>query len=153
MPIWSEVLAEINATAAGGVTKNFDAVRRKYLLELHEHTGRDIVLYASAWLQKEARPDGVSVNDEDIHGLSRHLPRSELEKMGMKVMPLEEDPVLQDTSLSVFHAAMLTMSGTPALKIVESHQGRAFIKSVALPEALSPIALDHPQSPPNAPTD
>ena len=56
MPIWSEVLAEINATAAGGVTKNFDAVRRKYLLKLHEHTGRDVVLYASAWLQKEAPP-------------------------------------------------------------------------------------------------
>lgn len=71
MPIWSEILAELNKTAAGndGIP-NFDAVRRKYLVDLHEHTGRDVVLYASAWLQKEdVAPGAVSINDEDIHAL------------------------------------------------------------------------------------
>lgn len=314
MPIWSEILAELSVNHP----PNFDAVRRKYLLELHEHTRRDIVLYASAWLQKEAAPPtALSISDEDIHGLmevtsglsgrgvdlilhspggspeaaeaivsylrsrftsirviiphlamsaatmiacaadeiamgkhsfvgptdpqlllatplgvrpvpaqavldqfdraqreskdpsklavwvpmlaqygpdliersetalklsktlvktwlkeymfrgvqdgeqkaksvskwlanhkifkshSRHLHRDDLIEKGLKVVLLEDDPVLQDKSLSVFHAAMHTVSATPAVKIIESHTGRAFIKNLPPPPPLPPpIQLD-----------
>ena len=323
MPIWSEILAELSVSHP----PNFDAVRRKYLLELHEHTRRDIVLYASAWLQKEAAPPTtLSISDEDIHGLmevtsglsgrgvdlilhspggspeaaeaivsylrsrftnirviiphlamsaatmiacaadeiamgkhsfvgptdpqlllstplgvrpvpaqavldqfdraqreskdpskltvwvpmleqygpdliersetalnlsralvktwlkeymfkaeenaeqraesvsdwlanhkifkshSRHLPRSELIAKGLKVVHLENDPVMQDKSLSVFHAAMHTVSATPAVKIIESHAGRAFIKNLVPPPLPpSPIPLDMGQMPINSP--
>ena len=64
MPIWSEILREINES------QDFDGVRRKYLLKLHEHTGRDVILYASGWLQKPDAPTALTtINDEDIHGL------------------------------------------------------------------------------------
>lgn len=59
---------------------------------------------------------------------SRHLPRSKLISKGMKVVELEQDQALQDKSLSVFHAANHTFAGTLAAKIVENHQGKAFIK-------------------------
>ena len=62
-----------------------------------------------------------------------------LSDKGMTVVPLESDPELQDKSLSVFHAAMHTLVMTPALKIVENHLGRAFIKSIAVQP---PMALD-----------
>ena len=66
MPTWSGILGELSASNP----PNFDAVRRKYLVELHEHTRRDVVLYVSAWLQKDAAPPtAVSITDEDIHGL------------------------------------------------------------------------------------
>ncbi len=301
MPIWSEILEEL-ATASQDRPPDYDGVRRKYLLGLYEHSQRNVILYAAGWLQREAPPPLVSINDEDIqafmevsHGLhgnkldlilhspggspeaaeaivsylrsrfshirvivpqlamsaatmiacaadeivlgkhsflgptdpqimlatplgvrsvpaqavldqfdqakkecsdpaklsawlpmlsqygpdllvqcetalemskilvrswlesymfkdmadrqtraesvsawladhkrfkshSRHVPRKELEDHQLSIRRLEKDETLQDLSLSVFHATTHTFSGTPAVKIVESHTGRAFIK-------------------------
>ena len=67
MPIWSEILAELGRTQKQGTPPDFDGVRRKYLLKLHQHTKRNVILYASGWLQKEeVPPTPVSINDEDI---------------------------------------------------------------------------------------
>ena len=41
---------------------------------------------------------------------------------------LEDDDKLQDLGLSVFHATTHTFAATPAVKVVENHAGRAFIK-------------------------
>jgi len=66
MPIWSEILNELNQRNP----PDFDGVRRKYLLALHRHTGRNVILYASGWLQKkEQQTVAFSINDEDIQGL------------------------------------------------------------------------------------
>ncbi len=69
MPIWSEILAELGKTKTPKGTPDFDKVRCKYLFELHKHTERNVILYASAWLQKEGPPAAMSVGDEDIHAL------------------------------------------------------------------------------------
>ena len=69
MPLWSEILKELQPD--GGVP-DFDGVRRKYLFKLFEHTGRDIVLYASGWQQKAHQnvpPSLTSIVDEDLHAL------------------------------------------------------------------------------------
>ena len=67
MPIWSEILAELGSGQQQGRPPDFDGVRRKYLLELHRHCGRNVILYASGWLQREASsPEIISVGDEDI---------------------------------------------------------------------------------------
>ncbi len=66
---------------------------------------------------------------------SRHIKRSELEKHGLKIEYLENDQDLQDLILSVFHATTHTFTGTSAVKIIENHLGKAFIKQV------SPIIL------------
>ena len=63
---------------------------------------------------------------------SRHLPRSDLVSKGMRIIQLEQDQAFQDLSLSVFHAANHTFTGTPAVKIVENHQGKAFIKQLSV---------------------
>jgi hypothetical protein len=62
------------------------------------------------------------------HG--RHIPRAELQRMGLKVQPLESDQDLQDLVLSVFHATTHTFGATAAVKIIENHHGKAFIKQV-----------------------
>ena len=70
MPIWSEILAELNATTGGNKPPNFDAVRRKYLAALGQHTERNTILYASAWLQKPDAPASIlSIGDEDVQAL------------------------------------------------------------------------------------
>ena len=67
MPIWSEILAELAATAEPEKPPNFDYVRRKYIVQLYEHSKRNTILYASGWLQKQnTQPDAISINDEDM---------------------------------------------------------------------------------------
>ena len=46
----------------------------------------------------------------------------------MTVERMENDEKLQDLSLSVFHATTHSFPGTDAVKIVESHMARAYIK-------------------------
>jgi hypothetical protein len=79
---WHEILEELqkeqnehNLLAASTI----DRVRRKYLLQLHELTGRNVIAYYSAWLTKP-NFDGVDINDDDmnsfmacIHGMDRSL--------------------------------------------------------------------------------
>jgi len=69
MPIWSEILAELIRTQRGQSPPDFDGVRRKYLLKLHQHTGRHVILYASGWVQKYPDPASMSIGVEDIQAL------------------------------------------------------------------------------------
>ncbi|MCY4600510.1 MAG: serine protease [Acidobacteria bacterium] len=69
MPIWSEILRELAQTAGENGPPDFDRVRRRYLAALQAHTRRNVVLYASGWLQKDVPPALTSINEEDIHAL------------------------------------------------------------------------------------
>ena len=70
MPIWSEILAELTNSQKQSGQTDFDGIRRKYLNKLHEHSERNIILYASDWLQKPDTPPALtSINDEDIQAL------------------------------------------------------------------------------------
>lgn len=79
MPNWGELLSEINSQ--GSV---HDVVRRRYVRELHQLTGRNVIVYYSGWLEKQALLrqglGGFEVNDSDkngfmavIHGMKRSL--------------------------------------------------------------------------------
>lgn len=62
MPNWKTLLDEIISSGSP-----FDVVRRKYLAELHRHTGRNIIVYYSGWLQKAGLP-GLEITDNDKNG-------------------------------------------------------------------------------------
>ena len=64
MPNSNEILNEIQRTGSP-----FDVIRRSYLKELHELTGRNVIIYYSGWLQKP-NIDGriTSINDVDMNG-------------------------------------------------------------------------------------
>jgi Serine dehydrogenase proteinase len=325
MPTWGGILNEIRQTAPQGKRRNFDAVRRKYLVALHQHTKRAVILYASKFTSPgSVPPDFVSINDEDlqglmevIHGLTdanldlilhspggsleaceawvsylrskftnirvivpnlamsaatmlscsadrimlgkhsflgpidpqlilntavgqrmvsaeaileqfelaqkeckdpsklgawlpmlsqygpdilvkcqhactmaknlvqgwlenymfngdpqakkkstdiaewlarhrhfkshgRHIPRSELEAKGLSIDHLEQDQTLQDLVLSVFHATTHTFNGTPAVKIIENHEGHAFVKTLNAGPQVPQLLLEQlaPKPPP-----
>lgn len=44
--------------------------------------------------------------------------------IGLNVIPLECDPILQDKVLSVYHASLITFDVTPCVKIIENHLGK-----------------------------
>ena len=60
------------------------------------------------------------------HG--RHINRDQAKEIGLIIDDLEEDQEFQDLILSVFHATTHTFNGTNAVKIIENHNGKAFIK-------------------------
>jgi ClpP class serine protease len=72
MADWSEILRELQQAGS-----SYDNVRRKYLRELSEYTGRNVIVYYSGWLQKQGI-NNVGINDLDknafmttIKGLDR----------------------------------------------------------------------------------
>ena len=70
MPDWGEVLKEINDRAIQGeviARSSLDAIRHKYLDQLHQHTGRNVIAYYSGWLSKPAQLN-FEINDEDKNG-------------------------------------------------------------------------------------
>ena len=78
MPNWEEVLEEIQVEVRKGVPNALDIVRRKYILEIHKRTGRNVIACYSGWLQRGNAID-VIVNDKDknafmvnIHKLDRN---------------------------------------------------------------------------------
>ncbi len=74
MPNWEQVIKEINS-----VPNPYDSVRRKYLDIMYKYTGRNIIAYYSAFIQKPDI-DGTGIEDSDknafmqaAHGLDRSL--------------------------------------------------------------------------------
>ena len=85
MPNWNDVLFEIAAyikdhklppQQAGTA---IDAIRRKYLLELHEETERNVIAYYSGFLSKP-EVSGVDINDEDKNGFMMAVHRLDRSK-------------------------------------------------------------------------
>ena len=59
------------------------------------------------------------------HG--RHFNMEFCRDIGLKIVEMESDNILQDRILSVHHAYLLTMSSSSVLKIIESQNGKAVI--------------------------
>lgn len=69
MPTWGELLKQIAALQAQGNANAPDIVRRDALSALSNYTGRNVILYASAHLQKLGiPPELLSITNEDIEG-------------------------------------------------------------------------------------
>lgn len=76
MPTWGEVQNELINMQ---MQNPLDIVRKKYLGFMHQYTGRNIITYYSAFLQKPTL-EGVEINDNDknafmqvVYGLNRQL--------------------------------------------------------------------------------
>jgi len=52
------------------------------------------------------------------------------DKLKLKILPLESDNDLQDKVLSVHHACIISLTQTPAYKIIENQDGKAFIQLI-----------------------
>lgn len=88
------------------------------------------------------------VNELIDHSISyahnRHLSANKCKEIGLNINHIETDQVLQDRVLSVHHIYTHTLSSTPALKIIENHQGKAFILQARQ------MMVPRPTPPPNS---
>ena len=75
---------------------------------------------------------------------SRHIPRNKAKELCLEIEDMEGNQELQDLVLSIFHATTHTFAGTGTLKIIENHNGKAFIKRqqiINLPIQAPPSSL------------
>ena len=117
MPSWNQILDEIKSWQGAHVAP-ITAIRRKYLKQLGELTGRNIIAYYSGWLSS---PGNVSMTltDEDKNGFMTCIHNLD---------PLEASQDFQDLVLSVHHCYMHTLMNTTIIKIVENQNGIALAK-------------------------
>ena len=105
-----------------------------------EHANELSKTLVTEWLEKYMFANDSSAKDKaeaignklSAHSLfkshSRHIGRVQAAELKLKITNLEDDQKLQDLVLSVFHATTHTFDATPAVKIIENHLGKAFIK-------------------------
>lgn len=97
-------------------------------------------------LQKAEAIASWLVDDKTHLSHSRAITRDELRARGIKIINLEDDPILQDLVLSAHHAIIHTFSGA-AFKIIENQLGKRFVQQGGALIAPMPMALPgHPQS-------
>jgi hypothetical protein len=86
------------------------------------------------------------------HG--RPIHREAALEMGLAIERLEDDQTFQDLVLTVYHACSHVFGATAAVKIVENHLGRAYVKQqrtlVQMPAHVMPTPPVAPAPPSNA---
>lgn len=124
IPIWQPIIAQYTPTVVGECDK---AV--KWSEEL-----------ACTWLRKGIIKD---VNDEKIRKIikefghdetkshDRHLSAKKCKDIGLNIEMMEDDQQLQDAILDVHHITKLTIGQTAAYKIIQNHDGKAFVDVLA----------------------
>jgi ATP-dependent protease ClpP protease subunit len=130
------------------------------LLKQCEHASKLAKELVAEWLKtymfantdkREAMAERIAATLSDhlafkSHG--RHIGISEAKNLGLNITDLEQDQMLQDLVLSVFHSTTQAFDGTPAVKIIENHNGVAFVKKGGL-VSIRPIKPKKPPSPPS----
>jgi hypothetical protein len=124
IPLWQPIIARYTPTLLGECQKSIiwsNEMVRDWLL-----TG-----------MLENKPDKEQLADRILQELgdhaltkshARHISADKCEEIGLVVERMEDDDDLQDAILSVHHACIHTLSSTPAFKIIENQNGRAYIK-------------------------
>lgn len=79
MPSWGEIVAELNSCNDNSKIDFLNASRLEYLKKINEITGRNVIAYYSAFLQKPSVVD-VSINDKDINALMENIHKLPKEK-------------------------------------------------------------------------
>ncbi len=129
--LWHPIIAKYHPTLIGDCQKAIAQANnmvKKWLMtgmfegESDTETKADKIL-------KELGEHSITLS----HG--RHISKEQAENIGIKVTQLEENDDLQDAVLTVHHACIQTLSGTPAFKIIENQEGIAFIQT------MSPVAI------------
>lgn len=59
---------------------------------------------------------------------SRHISKNECEEVGLNISSLEDDQEFQDLVLTIHHVFMHTFGNTQAVKIIENHEGIAYVE-------------------------
>ena len=133
IPIWQPIIAKYPPTLIGECQKAIlwsEEMVKKWLI--------------SGMLKEDSnantKADSI-IKELGDHALTkshaRHLSASKCKEIGLNIEILEDNQDVQDAVLTVHHACIHTLSATPAFKIIENHNGTAFIQTVQTAQIVS----------------
>jgi ATP-dependent protease ClpP protease subunit len=125
IPVWQIILSRYSPTLIGECEK---AIR--WSEEMVSEWLKSNMFSSDALKDQKVRD---ILNELASHALTlshdRHLSVDILrDKLGLKIISLESDQELQDLVLSVHHSCIITLTQTPAYKIIENQEGKAYIQ-------------------------
>jgi ClpP class serine protease len=128
IPLWQPIIAKYTPTLIGEAQK---------AISWSEEMVKEWLV--TGMLKETHGPGTVAeriIKELGDHALTkshaRHLSASKCKEIGLKIEMLEENQKLQDAVLTVHHACIHTLAGTPAFKIIENHNGTAFIQTAQI---------------------
>lgn len=126
--VWQPIIAKYNPTLVGECEKAIDWSNQM----VKEWLMRGMLRGRS---DADTKSDAI-VKELGDHALTkshaRHLSLDKCKDIGLAVAALEDDEKLQDAVLSVHHTCIHTLAATPAFKLIENHNGVAFIQGVRM---------------------
>lgn len=129
LAVWQFILSKYNPTFLGECVKAVEWSEKIVVENLKDRMFKDLSdeekTEKSEKIKNELCDHSISLSH------SRHLSSQKCLEMGLVVDFLEDDQRLQDLVLSLHHSIMQTMAATPAFKIIENHNGQAFIQVVS----------------------
>lgn len=96
-----------------------------------------------------ARETAHWFNDHQEHRSHQlGIGRDEARVHDVQIDDLEDDEEEQDLVLTIFHMTSISLSQSPAVKLIENHLGRRFIKQVQVQQIQIPFVAPPPAAPP-----
>lgn len=126
IPVWQPIIAKYSPTLIGECEKAIEwsnEVARKWL--------KECMFNGEATADTDAARIVAELSDHALtKSHARHYSAEQARSLGIKVVQLEDDQDLQDAVLSVHHSVIQTLDATGAYKVVENHEGIAYIQQV-----------------------
>lgn len=122
--VWAPILAQYSPTFIGNcenAVKWSETFARQQLSDNMFFRQRGKKEKIDSVIQALTEYDEVKLHE-------RQIGYKEAQKIGLSVRLLEDDQELQDLALTVHHCYVHTLSNTPAFKMIENHEGAAFVK-------------------------
>jgi ClpP class serine protease len=129
IPLWQVILSKYPATLLGECQKSIqwsETMVKDWLA-----TGMFKGMRNTATRDAKIKHIVEELGDHSITlSHARHISAKKAKSTGLKVKFMETDPDLQNAVMSVHHSLMLTFNGTPATKVIENHEGKAYIQTL-----------------------
>ena len=123
--VWQPVIAKYHPTLIGECQKAIawsEEMVQEWLIS-GMLSGQDNAADKAESIVKELGDHAITKSH------ARHLSADKCQDIGLQVERLEDSPELQEAVLTVHHAFIHTMSASATTKIIENHNGTAFIQS------------------------
>lgn len=125
-PLWQVIIGKYHPTLLGSC---------KQAIEWSEKMVSNWLLYNMCENDNERVNNiiGSFANHNIQKSHSRHISKSECINLGLNISDLELNQELQDAVLTTHHAFMYTFASTYCVKIIENHDGVAYIEQAGPP--------------------
>ncbi|HET8964250.1 MAG TPA: hypothetical protein VFM99_10145 [Chitinophagales bacterium] len=124
--LWTSIIGKYHPTFLGSCQQAIDWSQK--LAE--EWLGRNM---CASDISKVAKILKEFSDHQEQKSHSRHISLRKCKDVGLNIIDMEADNMLQDLILSAHHAYAHSFSNSTAVKVVENHLGIAYIENIPMP--------------------